>query len=229
MNKFRYSFNDSEDCKLYITSDVHLNHKKEFLWRQRGFSSVEEHNNFIIKTINQTCRPQDILFCLGDFCLNTHPDKLLGLINSIHCTQWWLSGNHNNPWEKKYIEQSNDFLSDINTTFLSPWFDNVIKGIQLLDTNVFIFDSYLEFAWNGQMVTFFHYPIAVWNQMQHGAWNACGHSHYSYPPSRADNFDLKQLDCGWEGHNKPWSFEEIKEVMDKKAVKQLDHHNKDTN
>lgn len=229
MNKFRYSFNDSDLSKLYIVSDLHLNHKQEFLWKKRCYDSAQDHTDKVIKTINDTCRPQDILFCLGDFCLNTHPDDLLSLINRIHCTQWWLSGNHNNPWEKKYIEQSKDLLSSINQSKLSLWFDNTIKGMRISGTSVFVFDSYLEFAWNGQMCTFFHYPIAVWNQMQHGAWNCVGHSHYSYPPSRADNFDIKQLDCGWEGHNKPLSFEEIKGIMDKKKVGQLDHHNKDTN
>ena len=34
---------------IWLISDTHLNHDREFIWKARGFSSVEEMNNAIIE------------------------------------------------------------------------------------------------------------------------------------------------------------------------------------
>lgn len=230
MSKFQFSFDDSEDCKLYISSDWHLNHAKEFMWGKRGYKSAKDHTDSIIDTINQTCRPQDICLHLGDFCLNTHPAEVYSLIDRIHCKQWWLKGNHNNPWEKKYqLDCYTTFYNDEPACHeVSSYFSPEMIGYKWYG-QVEVWGPYLEFVWNKQPCTFFHFPMAVWNQMHHGAWSLCGHSHYSYPLSRADNFEVKQLDCGWEGHSKPLSFQEIQKIMNKKKITKKDHHDRDIN
>ena len=37
---------------IWFTSDLHLSHNKEFLYKPRGFSSVEEMNETIIENWN---------------------------------------------------------------------------------------------------------------------------------------------------------------------------------
>ena len=37
---------------IYFSSDLHLNHDKDFIWRERGFSSVEEMNETIVDNFN---------------------------------------------------------------------------------------------------------------------------------------------------------------------------------
>lgn len=226
MSKFQFDFNDSPDCKLYVVSDLHLNHKQEFLWRPRGFKSAQDHTRGLIDKINQVCRPQDILLSLGDPTLNTPPKDFDNLVSQIKCQQWWLKGNHNNPWEKDYQSECTLILE--YEAPLSDYFKPEINGLKFKN-NITIWGQYLEFNWNGQPTCFFHYPIAVWNQMQHGSWCLCGHSHYSFQLSRAEDTTMKLLDCGWEGNNGPWSFEEVKAVMNKKKIPQQDHHNEKTN
>lgn len=34
---------------MYFTSDLHLNHDKEFIYKNRGFNSINEMNNTIIR------------------------------------------------------------------------------------------------------------------------------------------------------------------------------------
>lgn len=232
MGKMQFSFNDTEDCKLWVVSDLHLNHKQEFLWKPRGFKSPEEHTRKVIEKINEVCRPQDILLSLGDYCLNTNFDQMLDSINRINCLQWWLKGNHNNPWEKNYQAASEDYLEyyefeTSNKCYVEGLFKPEVNGLLYLN-KIVVFGSYLEFNWNGQMCTFFHYPISIWNQMQHGAWALCGHSHGSYQLSRPEDFTIKQLDCGWDLHNGPLDFNMIRKIMSKKNFKSKDHHNKDT-
>ena len=44
---------------IYLSSDPHFGHAKDFLWRPRGFSSVEEMNEGIIERWNLIVEPDD--------------------------------------------------------------------------------------------------------------------------------------------------------------------------
>mgnify|MGYP006271418475 CR=1 FL=1 len=81
-----------------------------------------------------------------------------------------------------------------------------------------------------------HYPMVVWNKKHHNAWMLCGHTHYNLPVSRQDNMELgKLLDVGVDGNEyKPYSFDDIKRIMDKKPLmpKNIlfsDHHGRNSN
>ena len=55
--------------KVWFTSDLHLGHDKEFIWKARGFNSVGEMNETIIKNLQETVGENDYLYILGDLCL----------------------------------------------------------------------------------------------------------------------------------------------------------------
>lgn len=235
MAKFQFQFDDTEDCRLYIGSDFHLNHARDFMWGKRGFGSAQEHTDAIINHVNATCRQTDILLHLGDFCLNTPPHQLEALVGRINCQMWWLKGNHNNPWEKLYQEACEGTLAtcDWNTSWsydsnISDYFKPEITGLKLFP-NVTIWGSYLEFVWNKQPCVFNHYPYLVWNQRHHGSWSLCGHSHGSCAESTVVDTTMKQLDNCWELHNGILTFQQIRSIMYKKQVGQSDHHDKDVN
>ena len=44
---------EGNNQKVFFTSDLHLNHRREFIWEARGFGSSEEHTNFVINKINE--------------------------------------------------------------------------------------------------------------------------------------------------------------------------------
>ena len=54
----------------YFTSDLHIGHDKDFIWRPRGFSSVEEHDTEILKRWNSIVTPEDTVYILGDLCMS---------------------------------------------------------------------------------------------------------------------------------------------------------------
>lgn len=201
---------DSEEKKIFVSSDFHLGHQREFVWKDRGYSSIQEHDEMLIAILNETVRPNDILFFLGDFCLNSTPQQFDAYLDAIKCQNiMTLWGNHNNPHEKavyrKLVGDNEQYpVKYKNMTYLGHYADVIL---------------------NGQFVVLFHYPILIWNEMKNGAWCLCGHSHYGCPQTKADNLYGKILDVGWDGHGKPWTLPEIATVMDgKRFVSMGDHH-----
>lgn len=55
---------------IYLTSDLHFGHQRNFLYEPRGFSSIEEHDAAIIKNWNEIVKPDDEVFLLGDLVMN---------------------------------------------------------------------------------------------------------------------------------------------------------------
>ena len=90
MRTFRHSPND----KIWFTSDLHFGHDKEFVWRARGFSSVDEMNETLIENINKKVKEDDYLYILGDFAL-CPIDEARYWISKINCQNVILIiGNH---------------------------------------------------------------------------------------------------------------------------------------
>ena len=96
--------------KIYFTSDSHFGHNKEFIFKERGFDTVEEMNTAIIKNWNSIIQPDDIVYHLGDVMLGDNNDGiecLKQLNGQIHL----LFGNHDtNTRQKLYTECPNIFI-----------------------------------------------------------------------------------------------------------------------
>ena len=79
--------------KIWLTSDLHFCHQREFLYKPRGFASVYEMNDAIVKNWNSVVAPNDHVYVLGDLMLNDDEGgiKLLKqLKGNIHVVR----GNH---------------------------------------------------------------------------------------------------------------------------------------
>lgn len=82
---------------IYFTSDTHFNHDREFIWGLRGFKSVEEMNETLINNWNNTVKPEDHIFVLGDFFLGTDLDFVISTINNLTGNIHLVIGNHDTP------------------------------------------------------------------------------------------------------------------------------------
>lgn len=51
---------------IYFSSDLHLNHPKDFIYQPRGFDNIYEMNEAIINNFNSIITPEDDLYLLGD-------------------------------------------------------------------------------------------------------------------------------------------------------------------
>ena len=91
---------------IWVTSDWHLGHDREFIWKARRFSSVEEMNMAIISKHNALVRPDDDVYVLGDLTLG--PAANIDLIKQMNGKLHIVRGNHDtdNRW-KLYLDLSN--------------------------------------------------------------------------------------------------------------------------
>ena len=85
-------FNDN--CNIFVTSDPHLCHNKEFIYVPRGFNSIEEHDETIIKNWNETVAPNDIVLVAGDIIMGADRDGGLEKLSRLNGRIAICRGNH---------------------------------------------------------------------------------------------------------------------------------------
>ena len=78
--------------KIYLTSDTHFGHDREFIWKVRGFNSVKEMNETIVQKWNETVDDEDDIYILGDIILGdaSNIEYVKRLRGKIHI----VLGNH---------------------------------------------------------------------------------------------------------------------------------------
>lgn len=54
---------------IFATSDMHFGHDREFVWKVRGFNSIQEMNDAYVNRWNSVVGPEDDVYCLGDLML----------------------------------------------------------------------------------------------------------------------------------------------------------------
>ena len=83
---------------IYFTSDLHFNHDVEFIWKARGFNSIEEMNENIIKHFNERVTAEDDVYILGDLCLGGGSKEVMeqnkSLIERLNGKLHIIRGNH---------------------------------------------------------------------------------------------------------------------------------------
>ena len=79
--------------KIFFTSDTHFGHQRSFLWEPRGFNSIEEHDETIIKNWNEVVGPEDEVYHLGDVMLNNN-EYGLECIKRLNGKIHLILGNH---------------------------------------------------------------------------------------------------------------------------------------
>jgi len=238
-------FKQTDNQKIYWISDTHLNHNKDFVYAARGHSSSREHTDFIINKINEFVRPNDILFHAGDFCLNTDESGLNELLARIQCQNIYLLwGNHPNPLWKIYKKEISQWLQynlvghnsggtthidDIKPEIYPNWPQHNDAGYNSGGTihvndiepeiypfrykNIVFIGDYAEVTVDGRYFVLSHYPLHSWNSMKNGSIHLFGHLHCSNSPDNG-----KRMDIGWDKIQRPYSTEEIIEIMNKKPV-----------
>lgn len=92
--------------KIFLTSDTHFGHDREFIWKARGFNSIEEMNETIVQKWNKTVSAEDDAYILGDVILGdpSNIEYVKRLNGKLHI----VLGNHDTAnREKMYRELPN--------------------------------------------------------------------------------------------------------------------------
>lgn len=98
--------------KIFLTSDTHFNHNKDFVYAARGFKTIEEMNEAIIKNWNAVVTDEDTVYLLGDVIMGEDLQAGLRLISKLKGKKYLAYGNHDTDARLKAFK-TNRFFEDI--------------------------------------------------------------------------------------------------------------------
>ena len=178
--------------KIWVTSDLHLGHNREFLYGPRGFSHIQEHDAAIVENWNELVAPDDEVYVLGDLMLmdNERGMRQLARLNgNLHI----VLGNHDTA-ERVHL------------------YGTLPRTVEI--------ESGLPLKALGHRFYLSHYPSLVSNwddgkPLRGGVINLCGHTHNNDPWLHASLGRIYHVEL--DAHNnKPASLEKIIADMEKR-------------
>lgn len=93
---------------IWFCSDWHFSHDKDFVWKARGFNSVAEMNEEIIKRHNSVVAEDDDVYVLGDLCMSGDLVANKSFIEQLNGRIHVVFGNHCTAnRQKMYLECDN--------------------------------------------------------------------------------------------------------------------------
>jgi calcineurin-like phosphoesterase family protein len=93
---------------IYFTSDLHIGHDKDFIYKPRGFNDVFEMDNAIIKNFNEVLKYDDTLYILGDIVMGGEQfhKEWNRVLNSLPCAEvYYIIGNHDTENKCEYYDK----------------------------------------------------------------------------------------------------------------------------
>jgi calcineurin-like phosphoesterase family protein len=82
---------------VWFTADTHFSHRMLVEKGHRPFATVEDMNDALITGWNETVRPGDVVWHLGDWAMG--PARAhLPILGQLHGTVHLIAGNHDAPW-----------------------------------------------------------------------------------------------------------------------------------
>lgn len=204
----------NKDEEVFFWSDTHFNHACLHwpipLWKARGFSSVEEHNEGLINRWNNTSTPDSTFFHLGDFMFGL--DSKVNFINIINRltfkTLYIMSGNHFSGWKHVFEEQKSNVWEVTN------------------NKRVVFVPNYIEASVNGQMLVMSHYPILSFNYQSKNSICLYGHVHGNLikNPIGALYSEARTYEVTVENSPSPINLSQLKSFFKNKKSVVFDHH-----
>ena len=171
-------------------------------WKDRyvGRQRAKEMDSMLEANWNSKVTSNDDVIHLGDIHFG-RTDKLIQLLRRLNFKNLYIIwGNHDTS------------MKDFKT---------IIHFYPDLKDRIHFLGNMEEISIEGQKIVLCHYAMRVWNKAHRGAWHLYGHSHGSLEGEEWG----KSFDVGVDANNYfPISFEEVRERMNKRTFKQVDHH-----
>ena len=189
----------NKENNIWFTSDTHYGHKNIIKFSNRPFNDVDHMNEELIKAWNRVVGDDDDVYHIGDVSL-TNADKTHEILKRLNGNIYLITGNH----EK-----------------------SVLSKLYNRDRFVWIKDYY-ELKIDNQLIVMCHYAFRVWNKSHHGAIHLYGHSHDSMEGHGKEWG--RSMDVGVDsagrilGEYRPFSYQEIANIMSKRGHNPVDHH-----
>ena len=158
---------------IWITSDTHFGHLKEFLWGPRGFKSSLEHDEAIICNWNSVVKPEDEVYHLGDVMLNDN-EHGLECIKRLNGKIHILIGNHDTDTRIELYKTCPNIVSIDYATQIKV--GKKYFYLSHYPTLVHNYDDYVK-IWNLHGHTHSQNKFSEWFH----CYNVCLDAHNNYP------------------------------------------------
>ena len=135
--------------KIFLTSDWHFCHDRDFVWKERGFNSVDEMNEAIVERHNSLVKDEDEVYVLGDLMLMDN-EKGMELFNKMKGQFYIIRGNHDTNARLEFYK-TNPRVKEI------VW----MKDLKIKKC----------------MFMLSHWPLVVANEGYNPVYNLHGHTH----------------------------------------------------
>ena len=213
---------------MFFVSDTHFHHDREFIYKPRGYNSVQEMDEGIIKIWNERVDVNDIVIHLGDFCFQADQKLAENYIQRLNGKIFLLWGNHNSGVKQLY-QYLLQMKIGANIGELYPLVYDTGDPFSPLGKSKLTFcGNYMHGKIDHVMFCASHYAHRVWDAQSKGTIFVGGHSHGNDTESQPDWLDCKRLDVGIENFGGPIEFYELMKIMDKKKIGKYDHHDQNT-
>lgn len=184
----------------FWTSDLHFGHANIIKYCKRPYTDVDEMNKDITRVWNETIKPEDTVYVIGDFSLSAKlSTQVLPLLNG---TKILIVGNHDKPFKYMY-KQNEEYSKEKTDRIRDPKCEQYLQdGWQSLHK-----DLRLTLR-DGTNVLLAHFPFAPKDStkgydvryldkrpIDDGTFLLCGHQHGRFIK------DNNMLDVGWDAHN----------------------------
>lgn len=85
--------------KTYLTADLHINHDYEAVYGPRGFKSIQESNETIIRNWTNTVTEEDTVIVVGDFIMGADMEYLEYVLSILPGHIILVIGNHETEYK----------------------------------------------------------------------------------------------------------------------------------
>lgn len=151
------------DEKIWFTSDCHFGHRNILNFCERPFENTKEMEKAIIENWNRVVKPNEKVFCLGDFSWFHSRHEIKKIVNRLNGEIYMILGNHDKKEAFELCDAEKLYIcSDITYLYLRP------------ETN----DSDNRFETNCYTVVLSHFPQLCYSQSEKSnTYNFFGHIH----------------------------------------------------
>lgn len=140
----------------FFIGDMHLGHKNCLGFDNRPFSTIEQHDNALIKNWNDVVGDRDEVYILGDFSFH-NKKRTMEILDKLKGNKYLIKGNHDYKSLDRHVRE---------------------KFVECIDYKELKMRS--EFIDGKISLVLSHYPMPCFNRHHYGAWHFYAHVHSSF-------------------------------------------------
>lgn len=164
---------------IWLISDTHFGHQNIITYCNRPFKTADEMDDYITTMWNETVKPGDIIYHLGDVYFSKAQKEWGSFFAKLHGSKRLILGNHDNG-KDKYIQNT---FNKILMWRMFPDFGLLLTHVPVHPESLFRVES--KMVWSNNEQKYLH------EETFHYMKNIHGHTHTNAEPGG----DKKRYKC----------------------------------